>query len=173
MKSLAFVGKRSPRLQGSGDNKEGEYVSLLNQLNQDMKQAMKQKDKETLSVIRMVKTSIQNETIRLGKGELSADEELTILSKELKQRKDSLHEFKKANRADLVENLETEIHILQEYMPEQLTDAELGKIFQETIKEIGASSMKDMGTIMKSVMPKVKGKADGARINELVKQHIS
>ena len=173
MKSLAFVGKRNPKLQGSADNEEGVYVSLLNKLNQDMKKAMKQKDKDTLSVIRMVKSSIQNETIKLGKDDLTTDEELTILSKELKQRKDSLQEFSKANRTDLVENLEKEIHILQEYMPKQLSDQELDEIVQSTIKEIGATSMKDMGRIMKAVMPKVKGKADGARINELVRQHIS
>ncbi|HLR03844.1 MAG TPA: GatB/YqeY domain-containing protein [Virgibacillus sp.] len=148
-------------------------MSLLNQLNQDMKQAMKQKDKATLSVIRMVKTSMQNEAIKLGKEELSQEEELTILTKELKQRKDSLQEFKKANRDDLVENLETEIHILQEYMPEQLTDDELTEIVQEAIEEVGATSVKDMGNIMKIVMPKVKGKADGSRVNKLVKQYIS
>lgn len=173
MKSLACVGKRNPKQQENGDNKEGVNMSLLNQLNQDMKQAMKQKDKATLSVIRMVKTSMQNEAIKLGKEELSQEEELTILTKELKQRKDSLQEFKKANRDDLVENLETEIHILQEYMPEQLTDDELTEIVQEAIEEVGATSVKDMGNIMKIVMPKVKGKADGSRVNKLVKQYIS
>src|SRR5699024_7220523 len=173
MKSLAFVGKRNPKLQESADNEEGVHVSLLNELNQDMKIAMKQKDKDTLSVIRMVKSSIQNETIKLGKEDLSTDEELTILSKELKQRKDSLQEFSKANRTDLVENLEKEIHILQEYMPKQLSDDELSEIIQSTIREIGATSIKDMGEIMKAVMPKVKGKADGARINMLVKEYIS
>lgn len=148
-------------------------MSLLTRLNDDMKQAMKNKDKEKLSVIRMLKASIQNESIKLGKSELLEDEDLTILSRELKQRKDSLQEFKSAGRDDLVEKLEMEIKIIQEYMPAQLTDEELAVIVQETIQETGASSKKDMGKVMSAVMPKVKGKADGARINKLVQELLN
>ncbi|WP_096270627.1 GatB/YqeY domain-containing protein [Paucisalibacillus globulus] len=148
-------------------------MSLLSQLNDDMKQAMKNKDKERLSVIRMVKASLQNESIKLGKSELSEDEDLTILSRELKQRKDSLQEFKSAGREDLVEKLEMEIKIIQEYMPEQLSDEELSVIVQEAIQETGASSKKDMGKVMSAVMPKVKGKADGSKINKLVQEHLN
>jgi uncharacterized protein len=138
-----------------------------------MKQAMKNKDKERLSVIRMVKASLQNESIKLGKSELSEDEDLTILSRELKQRKDSLQEFKSAGREDLVEKLEMEIKIIQEYMPEQLSDEELSVIVQEAIQETGASSKKDMGKVMSAVMPKVKGKADGSKINKLVQEFLN
>ncbi|MEN2765944.1 GatB/YqeY domain-containing protein [Ornithinibacillus xuwenensis] len=148
-------------------------MSLLTQLNNDMKQAMKNKDKERLSVIRMVKASLQNESIKLGKSELSEDEDLSILSRELKQRKDSLQEFKSAGRDDLVEKLEMEINIIQEYMPEQLSDEELSAIVQETIQETGASSKKDMGKVMSAIMPKVKGKADGSKINKLVQEHLN
>ncbi|GGA68693.1 GatB/YqeY domain-containing protein [Ornithinibacillus halotolerans] len=148
-------------------------MSLLTRLNDDMKQAMKNKDKERLSVIRMVKASLQNESIKLGKSELSEDEDLTILSRELKQRKDSLQEFKSAGREDLVEKLEMEIEIIQEYMPEQLSDEELSAIIQETIQETGASSKKDMGKVMSAIMPKVKGKADGSKINKLVQQFLN
>ncbi|WP_047986328.1 GatB/YqeY domain-containing protein [Ornithinibacillus californiensis] len=148
-------------------------MSLLSQLNDDMKQAMKNKDKERLSVIRMVKASLQNESIKLGKNELSEDEDITILSRELKQRKDSLQEFKSAGRDDLVEKLETEIKIIQAYMPEQLSDEELSAIVQETIQETGASSKKDMGKVMSAIMPKVKGKADGSKINKLVQEHLN
>lgn len=148
-------------------------MSLLTRLNDDMKQAMKNKDKERLSVIRMVKASFQNESIRLGKSDLLEDEELTILSRELKQRKDSLQEFKSAGREDLVEKLEMEIKIIQEYMPEQLSDEELTAIVQEAIQETGASSKKDMGKVMSAVMPKVKGKADGSKINKLVQQLLN
>jgi uncharacterized protein len=148
-------------------------MSLLSQLNNDMKQAMKNKDKERLSVIRMVKASIQNESIKLGKSELSEDEDLTILSRELKQRKDSLQEFKSAGRDDLVEKLETEINIIQEYMPEQLSEEELKAIVLETIQETGASSKKDMGKVMSQLMPKVKGKADGSKINKLVQELLN
>src|SRR5699024_1215248 len=126
-------------------------MTLLEQLNKDMVQAMKQKDKETLSVIRMVKASIQNESIKLGKEALSEDEELTILSREVKQRKESLQEFGAAGREDLVEKLQFEINILQEYMPKQLSNEELEKIVEQVIQEVHAASMKDMGKVMGKV----------------------
>ncbi|API90577.1 MULTISPECIES: GatB/YqeY domain-containing protein [Virgibacillus] len=148
-------------------------MTLLETLNQDMKQAMKNKDKITLSVIRMVKASIQNETIKLGKDSLSEDEEMTILSREVKQRKDSLQEFKSAGRDDLVQQLETELDILQTYMPKQLTNEELEAIVQLTIEEVNATSKKDMGKVMSAIMPKVKGKADGSQINKLVQKQLS
>ncbi|NBJ68563.1 MULTISPECIES: GatB/YqeY domain-containing protein [Clostridia] len=148
-------------------------MTLLETLNQDMKQAMKNKDKITLSVIRMVKASIQNETIKLGKDPLSEDEEMTILSREVKQRKDSLQEFKSAGRDDLVQQLETELDILQTYMPKQLTNEELEAIVQLTIEEVNATSKKDMGKVMSAIMPKVKGKADGSQINKLVQKQLS
>ncbi|WP_010650936.1 GatB/YqeY domain-containing protein [Oceanobacillus massiliensis] len=147
-------------------------MTLLDRLNQDMKQAMKNKDKETLSVIRMVKASIQNESIKLGKDELSEDEDLTILSREVKQRKDSLQEFKSAGREDLAEKLENELVILEKYLPEQLSDEELMLIIQSTIQEVNAASMKDMGKVMGAVMPKVKGKADGSQIKKAVQQQL-
>ncbi|MBP2078152.1 MULTISPECIES: GatB/YqeY domain-containing protein [Oceanobacillus] len=147
-------------------------MTLLDRLNQDMKQAMKNKDKETLSVIRMVKASIQNESIKLSKDTLSEDEDLTILSREVKQRKDSLQEFKSAGREDLVEKLENELVILQKYLPKQLSDEELLSIIQVTIQEVNATSMKDMGKVMGAVMPKVKGKADGSQIKKLVQQEL-
>lgn len=148
-------------------------MSLLTQLNNDMKQAMKNKDKDTLSVIRMVKASLQNESIKAGKDTLSEDEELTILSRELKQRKDSLHEFKLAGREDLVQKLDNEITILQAYMPEQLSESELEETVMATIKEVQATSKKEMGKVMRAIMPKIKGKADGALVNELVQKHLS
>ncbi|GGP12652.1 GatB/YqeY domain-containing protein [Oceanobacillus neutriphilus] len=147
-------------------------MTLLDRLNQDMKQAMKNKDKETLSVIRMVKASIQNESIKLGKDTLSEDEDLTILSREVKQRKDSLQEFKNAGREDLVEKTENELDILARYLPKQLSDEELTSIIQDTIKEVNAASMKDMGKVMGSVMPKVKGQADGTKIKQIVEQKL-
>ena len=94
-------------------------MSLLDRLNDDMKQAMRAKDKEKLSVIRMVKASLQNEAIHLGVNTLREEDELTILSRELKQRNESLKEFKNAGRDDLAQKLEKEIEILQVYMPER------------------------------------------------------
>ncbi|WP_028783258.1 GatB/YqeY domain-containing protein [Thalassobacillus devorans] len=148
-------------------------MSLVERLNEDMKQAMRNKDKEKLTVIRMVKASLQNEAIKLGRGELSEEEELTVLSREVKQRKDSLHEFKEAGREDLVEKLNREIEILQAYMPKQLSEEELEQVVQATITEVGASSKQDMGKVMSAIMPKVKGKADGSQVNKLVLKHLS
>ncbi|WP_156291109.1 GatB/YqeY domain-containing protein [Oceanobacillus salinisoli] len=148
-------------------------MSLLDKLNQDMKQAMKDRDKETLGVIRMIKASIQNESIKLGKDTLSEEEDLTILSREVKQRKDSLQEFKSAGRDDLVKKMETEISIVERYMPEQLSDEEILEMVQETIQEVNATSKKDMGKVMGAIIPKVKGKADGSQIKDVVMQQLN
>lgn len=146
-------------------------MSLLEILNSDMKQAMRDKEKKKLSVIRMVKAALQNEAIHLGR-ELTNDEELTVLSRELKQRRDSFQEFSKAGRDDLSENVQEEITILTKYMPEQLSEEEIRQIVSETIAEVGASSKADMGKVMGGIMPKVKGKADGSLINKLVKEML-
>ncbi|KML27944.1 GatB/YqeY domain-containing protein [Rossellomorea marisflavi] len=148
-------------------------MSLLDRLNDDMKQAMKNKEKEKLSVIRMLKASLQNEAIKFGKQQLSEDEELTVLSREVKQRKDSLQEFQSAGRDDLVEKLQAELTYVEIYMPKQLSEEEVSAIVQETVAEVGASSKADMGRVMGAIMPKVKGKADGALVNKLVLQHLS
>lgn len=147
-------------------------MSLDKKLMDDMKQAMKNKDKETVSVIRMIRSALQNETIKKN-GSLSEEDEIAVLSRELKQRKDSLQAFDKAGRHDLVEKLEFEMKVLERYLPKQLTNEELEQIIQETIKEIGASSKQDFGKVMSKVMPKVKGRADGKVVNQLVQQYLS
>lgn len=147
-------------------------MSLLERLTDDMKQAMKAKDKEKLSVIRMVKASLQNEAIKLG-NELSDEEALTVLNRELKQRKDSLLEFENAGRSDLADKLKIEIEILMNYMPEQLSEDELEEIVKQTISETNASSKAEMGKVMGAIMPKVKGKADGSLVNRLVLKYLS
>lgn len=148
-------------------------MNMTDRLNQDMKVAMKARDKQRLSTIRMVKASMQNEAIKLGKDTLSEEEEMTVLTREVKQRRDSLQEFKEAGREDLVEGLEFELEVLQAYMPKQLSDEELEKIVRDTIEEVGASSKADMGKVMNAIMPKVKGKADGSQVNKLVIQQLS
>jgi len=147
-------------------------LSLLERLNNDMKQAMKNKDKDKLTNIRMLKAAIQNESIKIG-GDLSEEDELTVLSREVKQRKDSLHEFEKAGRQDLVDKVRAELKHVEIYMPEQLSEEELTEIVTSVIAETGASSKKDMGKVMAALMPKVKGKADGSLVNKLVQQHLS
>lgn len=148
-------------------------MSLLERLNDDIKQAMKNKDKEKLTVIRMLKASLQNEAIKVGNEGLTEDQELAVLSREVKQRKDSLHEFEKAGRADLVSKIQTELTYVNSYMPEQLSEEELEAIVQETIAEVNASSKADIGKVMGALMPKIKGRADGGLVNKLVQQKLS
>ena len=147
-------------------------MSLLGRLNDDMKQAMKNKQKEKLTVIRMVKAALQNESIKL-QHTLTDEEELTVLAREVKQYKDSLLEFKKAGREDLVDKLQSEIQILSAYLPEQLTEEELVDVIKQVISEVGATSKADMGKVMTAVMPKVNGKTDGSLVNKLVIQLLA
>ena len=148
-------------------------MSLVETLNQDMIKAMRNKEKQRLSLIRMVKASLQNEAIKLGREELTEEEELTVLSRELKQLKESLQEFKDAERDDLVVKHEQDLEILQEYMPEQLSNDDLEKIVVDTIEEVNATTKRDIGKVMSVLMPKVKGKADGSKVNQLVQKHLS
>ncbi|MGX7418790.1 GatB/YqeY domain-containing protein [Carnobacterium gallinarum] len=147
-------------------------MSLLTTLNEDMKTAMRAKDKETLSVVRMLKASLQNEQIKIG-SELNEDQELTILAREMKQRRDSLAEFKKADRDDLVEKTQVEIDIVEKYMPKQLSEDEIKEIVSNAITQVEASSMKDFGKVMSAVMPETKGKADGNEVNRIVKELLN
>ncbi len=147
-------------------------MSLMDRLNEDMKLAMKNKDKFKLSVIRMVISSIKYVEIE-KRSSLSDDQIIDVLTREVKQRRDSLQEFEKANRTDLIGKIKEELAILQDYLPEQLTEEELKKIVQETVQEIGASNKSEMGKVMSAVMPKVKGRADGKMINKLVQEVLS
>lgn len=143
-------------------------MSVLTQLTEDMKAAMKAKDKETLATVRMLKSALQNEQINLGH-DLSEEEELSIIVREMKQRRDSLTEFKEAGREDLATQLEGEIKVVANYMPAQMSEAEIKQVVTATIAEVGATSKTDFGKVMGALMPKVKGKADGKIVNETVK----
>lgn len=147
-------------------------MSLSERLNEDMKRAMKNQDKFSLSVIRMIRSAIKNVEIDQKKT-LDDNEVLDILNREIKQRKDSLHEFEKAGRDDLAESLKKEIEVIAVYMPEQLTEEEIRAVVQQTIQETGASSKADLGKLMSALMPKVKGRADGKLVNQLVQQLLS
>lgn len=150
-------------------------MSIKDRLNEDMKQAMKEKEagKLRLSVIRMVRASIKNTEIDRRK-ELTTDEEvLDVLAKEVKMRRDSLEEFKKGNRPGLVAALEQEIAILMGYLPAQLSEAEVRTLVAEAVAQTGASGPKEMGKVMAALMPKVKGRADGKLVNAIVKELLS
>ncbi|MED1664270.1 GatB/YqeY domain-containing protein [Brevibacillus laterosporus] len=146
-------------------------MSVMEQLNHDMKQAMKDKSALKLSVIRMVKATIKNEEIKLGR-DLSDDEVLTILTRELKQRRDSLHEFEKAGREDLATKTRDEMDIILAYIPAQLSEEEIRQIVREAVVAVGATSKKEMGKVMGAIMPKVKGKADGNLVQRIVSEEL-
>ncbi|MFD1989463.1 GatB/YqeY domain-containing protein [Paenibacillus nicotianae] len=146
-------------------------MNLSERLNEDMKQAMRDKAKFKLSTIRMVRSTIKNLEIDL-KRDLDDTEVLDILSREIKQRKDALQEFEKAGREDLTSNLKAEIEIISEYLPTQLSEEEIKVLVKQTIQETGASSKADMGKLMSALMPKVKGRADGKVVNQTVQQFL-
>ena len=148
-------------------------VALLDQLNADMKEAMKAKQKDRLSVIRMLKASLQNESIHLGVAELNEEQELTVLSREVKQRRDSLKEFRDADREDLAEKIEQELVYLNAYLPAQLTEEEIKQLISETAKMINAINPSDMGKLMGAIVPKTMGRADGALVSTLVKAYLN
>jgi uncharacterized protein YqeY len=149
-------------------------MSLKVRLTEDMKQAMKDKEvgKLRLSVIRMVRANIKNVEID-RKQELTDDDVLDVLAKEVKMRRDAMEEFQKANRPDLVEGLEQELAILMNYLPEQLSEAAVRTLVESAVAETQAVSPKEMGKVMAVLMPKVKGRADGKLINSIVREMLN
>lgn len=144
---------------------------LLDKINEDLKEAMRGKDALSLSVIRMLKGDIQLKTI--DKGNLTDDDIIAIVSKQIKMRKDAIGEFKKANREDLVSQNEQEIEILNKYLPEQLTYDEVVKIINEAFSKVNPTSSKDMGLIMREVSPKLKGRFDMQQVSSLIKERLN
>ncbi len=144
---------------------------LKEKLQEDLKSSMKNKDTIRKSVITLVRAAIKQIEVD-QRVELDDVAVMDIISKQLKQRNDSLAEFEKAGREDLIEETKSEIQVLKEYLPQQLSEEELEKIVIETIAEVGATSMKDMGKIMAIIKPKTAGRADGRKINELVKKNL-
>jgi hypothetical protein len=146
-------------------------MTLAERLNEDMKLAMKSQDKLRLSVLRMIRAAVKNQEIE-RKRPLDDGELIDVLSREIKQRKDSLQDFEKAGRTDLAEQVTAEIEIISAYLPKPLTDEEVTALVQQTIQETGASSKADMGKVMAALMPKVKGRADGKLVNQIVSKFL-
>lgn len=138
---------------------------------EDLKTAMKNQDKDTLSTIRLLKGALQLEEIN-KKGELSDDEIISIVSKQIKTRKESIAEFEKAGRNDLADKAKSEVVILEKYLPEQLDISEVNKIIDEAFAKINPSSMKDMKDIMAYVNPLLKGKADMGYVSKTIKYRL-
>ncbi len=147
-------------------------MTLKDKLMDDLKESMKNKEQVRKSVVTLIRSAIKQKEVD-ERVEVSEEDVLVIIQKQLKQRKDALEEFKKAQREDLILQTEQEIDILTQYLPKQLTDDELESIIRDIINQIGATTMKDMGKIMGLATPKVQGKADGKRINEVAKKFLN
>ncbi|MBR3210013.1 MAG: GatB/YqeY domain-containing protein [Bacilli bacterium] len=145
---------------------------MRNQILEDLKTAMKQQDKVKLGVIRMVKSSVQMEELN-KKRELTDEEVIDVISKQIKTRKDSIAEFEKGNREDLVEATQKEIDILMTYLPKQLNEEEINEIISKVFEEVKPESAKDMGKVMKAVTPLVKGKADMGMVSSIIKSKLN
>jgi len=138
----------------------------------DIISAMKSQDKETLAVLRMVKGAMQLEEINKKK-ELEDDEMVAVIAKQIKTRKESIEEFKKGNRTDLIEQTESEIAILETYLPEQMSEEKVIEVIDEAIASIKPSSASDMGKVMGIVTPLLRGKCDMGLVSKIVKEKLS
>lgn len=146
-------------------------MALKEQLLAELKASMKAKDTVKKSTVTMIRAAIlqveKDNKVELGDAEIQE-----IIAKQMKQRRDALDEFKKAERDDLIAQTEAEMRVIEAYLPKQLTQEEIEAIVDETIKETGAESAKDMGKIMGALMPKVKGLADGKLVNQIVREKL-
>ena len=146
-------------------------MTLSERINNDLKEAMKSKDSFRLSVIRMVKGAMQLAKPN-PREELTDDDVITVISKQIKMRNDSIKEFEAAGRSDLVGQNKREIEVLNTYIPKQLSEEELTEIIDKVFEEVKPTSQKDIGLIMKNISPLVKGKADMSLVNKLVKERL-
>ena len=151
-------------------------MGLKEQIGEDIKTAMKAKDKIRLQTVRGIKKAILEKEVELrpkGIDTLTNEQEIELLSQQAKQRRDSISQFKDAGRDDLADKESQELAIIETYLPEQVSDEEVEKIIDELIASSGASSMKDLGKVMGPAMKQLKGKADGKKIQSLVKSKLS
>ena len=145
---------------------------MFERIKNDMIKAMKEQDKFTLSVIRMLKGAIDKERID-KKIEITDEVVIDVLAKELKTREEARTEFSKASRNDLVESLDKEIKIIKEYLPEPLSESEVNEIIEKAMKEVEASTIRDMGKVMKIITPLVKGRCDMKEVSNKIKAKLS
>lgn len=144
---------------------------MVEKLEKDMITAMKEKDKDTLTVIRMIKASLKQEQID-HKKEINDDLLIDVVNKQIKMRRDSLVEFEKGNRQDLIEKTNSEINVLMAYLPEQLSKEEVEKIIDEIFEEVKPESQKDMGKIMGPAQAKLKGKTDMKEVSNIIREKL-
>ena len=144
-------------------------MKLVDRINEDIKTAMKKGDKIRLSVLRMVKSDLKYKQIDAGEDFSNSDDDCVgVLSSAAKKRRDAIDGFTKGGRNDLADKEKSELEIISEYLPKQISDKELIKLVDEAVSETNASTPTDIGMVMKNIMPKIKGRVDGRRVNELV-----
>ncbi|MEB3339548.1 GatB/YqeY domain-containing protein [Okeania sp.] len=151
-------------------------MSLKDKITEDIKAAMKAKDKVRLETVRSIKKVILEEESNAraaGKDSLTETQEMDILARLAKQRRDSIEQYSQVGRQELADQEAAELAILEEYLPKQLSDDEVAQIIDEIIVQVGASSAKDMGKVMGPAMQKLKGKADGKKVQEMVKSKLN
>lgn len=146
-------------------------MSLKERLQQDWKLAMKSKDNFKSGVISMARAAILQSEKSDGKA-LDDDQVIAVLSKEVKQRKEAIVEFERGNRPDLVDQANKEIEVLLDYLPQQLTEDEIQEIVRAAVIEVGANSIKEMGKVMAVIQPRVRGRADGKIVSQIVKEQL-
>ena len=145
---------------------------MFDQIKKDLTAAMKEQDKFKLDVIRMLKSAVQMKTIE-AKKDLTDDEVISVVKSEVKKRNSSMEEYAKYGKTEVVESLKKEIEILSVYLPEELSDEALMQIIEETITEVNATSMKEMGLVIKTVSSKVGNQADMSKVSKIVKEKLS
>ena len=146
---------------------------MLERINKDIVEAMKSKDTLKLGTLRMLKGAIDLERINKKLDKVLDEDIVTIIGKQIKTRKESVLEFEKANRQDLIDKTNEEINILNVYMPEMMTEEEIALVVVDAINEANATSVKDMGSVMRIVSPKVKGKADMSLVSTIIKNKLN
>ena len=146
---------------------------MLERINKDIVEAMKSKDALKLATLRMLKGAIDLERINKKLDKVLDEDIVTIIGKQIKTRKESILEFEKGNRQDLIEKTNSEIDILNAYMPEMMTEEEIVWVVMDAINEVNATSVKDMGSVMRIVSPKVKGKADMSLVSTIIKSKLN
>ena len=147
-------------------------MGLLEQITADMKKAMKNKQKDKMKVLRLLRSDLKTAKID-KKGEFTEEDAMAVITKAAKNRRESIESYKKGDRADLVEEEQKELEVIEEYLPEQMSDDDIKKLVEEVIEETGASGMQDMGQVMGTIMPKVKGKADGSKVQAIVRSKLA
>lgn len=151
-------------------------MGLKDQINQDLKNAMKSGDKNKVNAVRAIRAALLEKEVSLrvgGKAELNEEQELEVVMSLAKKRKDSIQQYQDAGRNDLVATEQAELAVIDAYLPAQMSDEEIRNVIQEIITKAGATSMKDMGKVMGAAMKQLKGKADGGKVQEIVKSALS